>query len=202
MAVCSKCGKEQYYGEKFCYSCGAPVIDEGEVKAAAASDVKEAQSTNDICPHCGAKLKGAERFCASCGGEITKGTKDKLAEERCAKCGNPIKEGELFCSACGTEIPFSKDSEAIYKSVNKISLKLRYYGIVGISVFLLWLLLAQEYFYLALITDIVFWAIPFGVFYIILRFFLLKKAKLTLKQYRDIRKKMKKKSKNIFRKSS
>jgi len=44
---CSKCGRDNREGGKFCAHCGAPIIAQ--------------------CPHCGAPNEPAERFCGECG---------------------------------------------------------------------------------------------------------------------------------------
>ena len=70
MAVCSKCGKEQYYGETFCYSCGAYVIAEGKPKGSTISDSAGIEPTGSSCPRCGAGLGDESRSRASCGAEM------------------------------------------------------------------------------------------------------------------------------------
>lgn len=136
MAVCSKCGKEQYYEERFCYSCGAPVFAEGESNIPAASTP--------------AKIENTE----------------------------------------------------IYPYVRKITLKLSVCLMTGMVIFLLWLLLARDIFVSALTIGILLWVIPYSVFFLIFRLVLLKKVHLTGKQYRNIRKEMKKSSSSVFRKTS
>ena len=80
MARCSKCGKPQPPGTKFCSECGGPVVQ----PAAAAK-----------CPKCGAEVKGG-KFCAECGAKL------EPAPTVCPNCGKETN-GAKFCPECGTK---------------------------------------------------------------------------------------------------
>jgi len=55
--MCSKCGAPNRLGDKFCSSCGSPIIT-------------EVVSEGKTCPTCGASLKEEAKFCVRCGRKV------------------------------------------------------------------------------------------------------------------------------------
>lgn len=201
MAVCSKCGKEQYYGEKFCYSCKAPIIAEGKSKGLATSEPTKVENIGDSCPHCGARLADISRFCVSCGAALPTSAETPNTDERCVKNGN-TQEIRKPTFSYETQIVNGQENHELYPRIRKISLRLRVCLLIGASVFLLWLILAHDIFVAALTMGILLWGIPYGIFYLIFRFVSLKKAKITGTQYRNIRSEMKKLPKSVSNKTN
>ncbi len=54
---CSKCGSQVQPGDKFCGSCGAPVV------------------TTQFCPECGSQIAAGASFCSNCGKSLVSGAR-------------------------------------------------------------------------------------------------------------------------------
>jgi class 3 adenylate cyclase/tetratricopeptide (TPR) repeat protein len=92
---CSKCGRDNREGRKFCTSCGTPLVAS--------------------CPKCGAPIESGESFCGECGASLAEPTAASSADVK----GVPLSStGErrhltvLFCDLVGSsEIAAQLDPE-------------------------------------------------------------------------------------------
>lgn len=82
---CEYCGEIVKGNDKFCPSCGRPVV------------IKIMPST---CSKCGHDLTAGYAFCPSCGSE----TKPVELQIKCKKCGADLLYGKEFCVNCGAKV--------------------------------------------------------------------------------------------------
>src|SRR5215469_15725921 len=74
---CSKCGRDNHAGSKFCTSCGTPLIAS--------------------CPKCGARTQPDEKFCGNCGAPLDGGAPIPTRELRTPFPGERRHLTVLFC---------------------------------------------------------------------------------------------------------
>ena len=83
--TCDNCGEKVTGNDKFCPSCGKPVIF---------------KVTPETCDKCGNTLTSGYTFCPSCGAEVV----PVILETTCKKCGAELLYGKDFCVNCGTKV--------------------------------------------------------------------------------------------------
>ncbi|MCR5417659.1 MAG: SPFH domain-containing protein [Lachnospiraceae bacterium] len=76
--TCSKCGKINPDGARFCLECGESFAPAGAV-----------------CPSCGKELVPGAKFCLNCGAKLVL---------QCPSCGEELPAGAKFCHKCGGQI--------------------------------------------------------------------------------------------------
>ncbi|RJQ04237.1 MAG: zinc-ribbon domain-containing protein [Bacillota bacterium] len=96
--VCSRCGRRNEQGWKFCGACGAELF----------------YPSLPVCPNCRTPGHPESRFCSVCGtplqpaapaaeqGPAQTAAAAEPAVRACSKCGTMLRDGATFCTTCGT----------------------------------------------------------------------------------------------------
>ena len=67
---CESCGSMVKKGNRFCTSCGNPIVQPREEAEAAAISELDVEEEPLLCPQCGAKVEEGQAFCMECGANL------------------------------------------------------------------------------------------------------------------------------------
>jgi pSer/pThr/pTyr-binding forkhead associated (FHA) protein len=112
MALCSKCGKDNRDGSRFCQTCGTPLTAAAPVqpKPQASAPAVSKRSSQELamgptCSSCGTLNAPGMKFCKMCGSPLEAPSAGQPIKISCPSCGGQTPGAYKFCQHCGTPLP-------------------------------------------------------------------------------------------------